>query len=317
MLDTYETIELFGLTENADCLPIPNDDVLSDQTVREAFDALLGPLSGTGMQAEIEPLAHGFAMLLHRRRNAVEDALTKQTDAMRALIRSNDGSEITDTQLADTQARADMLRDVRDGLAVMAETAARCYEIETGNGFIPASGGRINQAAHLTGAVFEAKQWLEDHERQKAAQFVIEGTPLAIAGDREWLDHSKIFDTLDKIKSRFYDLYGDNLILYHKGDKWGVDAIAAAWAKARNVPQVVFAPNWRAYGRSAGFKAIDQMLDTPKPLGGVAIFGASGIALNLADKAEAKGIKAMRVAPPEASDKPNGPTVATAGNRRS
>ena len=40
------------------------------------------------------------------------------------------------------------------------------------------------------------------------------------------------------------------------------------------------------------------MLTTPKPLGGVAIFGTTGIALNLAQKAEAKGIKAMRVKAP-------------------
>ena len=37
------------------------------------------------------------------------------------------------------------------------------------------------------------------------------------------------------------------------------------------------------------------MLGTFRPLGGVAIFGATGVALNLAQKAEAKGIKAMRV----------------------
>ena len=57
-------------------------------------------------------------------------------------------------------------------------------------------------------------------------------------------------------------------------------------------------PNWRAFGKAAGFKAIDQMLETPKPLGGVSIFGTTGIALNLAQKAEAKGIKAMRVKAP-------------------
>lgn len=59
--------------------------------------------------------------------------------------------------------------------------------------------------------------------------------------------------------------------------------------------QVEFKPNWKAHGKGARFKAIDQMLDTYSPLGGVAIFGANGIALNLAQKAEAKGIKAMRV----------------------
>jgi regulator of protease activity HflC (stomatin/prohibitin superfamily) len=295
MSDAFETIALYGLTEGPDCLPIPEDHVLSDQTVREAFDALLAPLGETGLAPEIEPLAHGLASLLHRRRNAVDDTLSRQVDALRALSRSQDGSEIHMTQTEDTQARATRLLEVRDALGVMAEAAARCYEVETGRAFIPSSKGRTNTKAHLTGAVFEAKQWLEEHERQNAQQFVVHGTPLAIAGDRDWTDHGKIFDTLDKIQTRFFDLYGEPLIIYHKGDKWGVDAIAAAWAKARKVAQVVFQPNWRAYGKSAGFKAIDQMLDTPKPLGGVAIFGAAGIALNLADKAEAKGIKAMRV----------------------
>jgi hypothetical protein len=296
-MDPYELIELFGLTETANDLPIPDDETLAEQSVREAFEALFAPLSGTGLAVEVEPLAHGFATLLHRRREAVDDAMTKQTDALRALIRANDGSEISDTEISATQTRAERLRDIRDALAVMAESAARCYEIETGRAYIPPSGGRTNAPAHLTGAIFEARQWLEDHERQQAAQFQMDGTPLALAGDRDWTDHRKVWETLDAIQTRFRESFATSLILYHKGDKWGADAIAAAWAKSRKVPQVIFAPNWRAFGKSAGFKAIDQMLDTPRPLGGVVIFGTSGVALNLATKAEARGIKAMRVRP--------------------
>jgi hypothetical protein len=64
------------------------------------------------------------------------------------------------------------------------------------------------------------------------------------------------------------------------------------------VAQVTFKPNFAAFRKSCGFKAIDQMLDTPKKLGGVIIFGKNGVALNLADKAEAKGIKVMRISAP-------------------
>ena len=46
---------------------------------------------------------------------------------------------------------------------------------------------------------------------------------------------------------------------------------------------------------NGGLKAVDQMLDTPRKLGGVIIFGSTGIALNLAQKAEQKNIKVMRV----------------------
>ncbi len=61
------------------------------------------------------------------------------------------------------------------------------------------------------------------------------------------------------------------------------------------VAQVTFHPNWRAFGKRAGFRSIDQMFDTPKRLGGVVIFGTTGIALNLADKAEDKGIRVLRI----------------------
>lgn len=299
MLDTYDTIELFGLREANAEMPIPNDDVLRDQIIRETFEAFLGGLRSTGLHREIEPLAHGFATLLHRRRNAVDTELTRHTDALQGLIRAQDGSEVITTQIEDTQNTAETLRELRDALDLMAETAAQCYEMETANAYIAPSGGRSKRTAHLTGAMFEAKAWLEAHERQKAEQFKIEGTPLAIAGDRDWADIDAIWHRLDKIRERFRESYDSELILYHKADKKGVDAIAAAWARNRKVAQVTFQPNWRAFGKSAGFKAIDQMLDTPKPLGGVAIFGSTGIALNLASKAEAKGIKAMRVAKPK------------------
>ena len=298
MLDNYDTIELFGLTETGAELPIPNDDVLRDQIVRETFEAFFSGLSGTGLHREIEPLAYGFATLLHRRRNIIETELTKHTDALQGLIRLKDGSEITTTAIEEAQSKAETMRDLRDALDLMAESAAQCFELETGNAYNPPSGGRSRKNAHLSGAMFEAKDWLEAHEKQQAEQFKIEGTPLAIAGDRDWTDIPAIWDRLDKIRVRFKESYDSDLILYHKADKKGVDAIAASWARNRKVHQVTFQPNWRAYGKSAGFKAIDQMLDTPKPLGGVVIFGSTGIALNLADKAEAKGIKAMRVQKP-------------------
>jgi hypothetical protein len=316
MLDTYETIELFGLTEGADDLPIPEDATLRDTVVREAFETMFGPLQGTGLETEIETLAHGFASLFFRRRKALENALTKQTDALQVLIRNNDGSEITDNNLHDATQRADRLRDMRDALDIMAESAARCYEIETGKAFIPSAGSRKAPPAHLTGAVFEAKEWIDAYEREEAKKFVSHGIALAVAGDRKWQDYNKIWDYLDAIKARFWDKYGQPTILYHKGDKEGVDAIAAAWAKSRNVPQVVFAPNWAAHGKAAGFKAVDQMFTTKHPVRGVAVFGTSGIALNLADKAEAQGIKAMRITEPAAADTPNGPKVVSGGKRK-
>ena len=297
-LDVYETIDVFGLTEGADDLPIPNDDALRDEIVREAFEALVGGLSRTGLHGEVEPLAHGLASLFHRRQLAMSVALTRVTDTIRGLVRAADGSEVLETQIEEAQRQADRMRDLLDGLEVMAAAAARCYEVETGRAYLPPAGGRTGQARHLTGAVFEARLWIDAHEREQAARFRIEGLPLAVAGDRDWVDHARVWDILDRTRARFRSGRGSDLILYHKGDRKGVDAIAAAWARSREVAQVTFVPNWRAFGKRAGFRSIDQMFETPKRLGGVAIFGTTGIALNLADKAEAKGIRVLRITKP-------------------
>lgn len=298
MLDEYERIELFGLTEHEDCLPIPDDETLKLSVITEAFEALFCNIVNTGLEREIEPLAHGFASLFFRRAKTIDAELAKTKDVIKGLIRAADGSEVLETQLEQSQAKAERLTEIFEACAVMAETAATCYEAQTGNAYIPPSGTRKSKTANITGAIFEAKEWLETHEKQAAEAFKIQGMPLAVAGDRDWTDTSLIWKYLDQIKMRFREKYNEDLILYHKADKKGVDAIAAAWARSRKVQQVTFQPNWRAFGKAAGFKAIDQMLDTPNPLGGVAIFGKTGIALNLAQKAEDEGIKVMRIERP-------------------
>ena len=95
----YETIELFGLTEKNTQLPIPEDAVLTDRIIRESFEALLGQLSGTGLETEIEPLAHGLAPILQLRKVALGKEIDCTADKIGALAKSHDGSEIAETAL--------------------------------------------------------------------------------------------------------------------------------------------------------------------------------------------------------------------------
>lgn len=103
--NTYETIELFGLTEKDAQLPIPEDHILTDHIIRESFEALLGQLRGTGLEAEIEPLAHGLATILQRRKVALGKEVDRTADKIGALAKSHDGSEIAETALEEAQAR--------------------------------------------------------------------------------------------------------------------------------------------------------------------------------------------------------------------
>jgi len=233
--NTYETIELFGLTEKDAQLPIPEDHVLTDHIVRESFEALLGQLRGTGLEAEIEPLAHGLATILQRRKVALGKEVDRTADKIGALAKSHDGSEIAETALEEAQARFVQLREIVSAIEVMSEAAAECYEIETGHAYIPAAGSRASVRAKETGAVFEARQLLEQHDRETAEKSKVEGVPLIVSGATDWTDVDVIFNTLDKVRERIKQNRNQEIFLCHKGGKHGAEMIAARWARARGV----------------------------------------------------------------------------------
>ena len=292
MQTTYDEIELFGLTENgSDDLPIPNDDELQGRAVGEAFEALFGTLQGTGLASEIEPLAHAFATMFQRRAVSLDQAADRLKQKIRALVGTQDGSEIAEQELDEAQRLFVTMQEKADALKTMAETAAQHYESETGEHYTPVTGDRTTRRAMETGAVFEAKKLLEQADKAEAERNRVTGTMIAVAGASDWIDSAVIWRRLDVAREKCPDM-----VLCHKGSR-GAEKIAATWAKSRKVPQVLFRPNWPAFNKAAPFRANDEML-TAK-IAGVILFGGGGIGINLADKAEEKGLHVARIAPPE------------------
>jgi hypothetical protein len=285
-MSIYREIELFGLVENEDELPIPDDCEIVNQGVREAFEALFGTLNGTGLQSEIEPLAHAFATIFDRRKKKLEAEVTNTSDQIQALIRAQDGSEVADYELTEAQKRYERVYEKQLALETMAEAAAEFYEAETGNAFIPVSGSRTSARAQATGAVFEARELLDRTAREKAEKNKVEGTRIAVSGSISAADVGQIFAKLDQLREKHPDM-----VLCHKGAR-GAERIAARWARERGAPQILFQPRW-ALGKSAPFKANDEIIAArPK---GVVLFGGDGVALNLGQKAEEKGIRVWKV----------------------
>ena len=292
-MTTYDEIELFGLTETGtDDLPIPMDDELQGRAVAEAFDAIVGTIQNTGLASEVEPLAHAFATLFQRRATVLDEAADRLKQKIGGLIRSQDGSEVAEVELERAQAQFEAAWNKAVALRLMAEAAAEAYERETGDAYVPVTGSRTTPRAMETGAVFEAKKLLEAADRAEAERNRVDGTFVAVAGSSDWIDTAPIWKRLDAARERCPDL-----VLCHKGSR-GAERIAAAWAKARHVPQVLFRPNWNAFRKAAPFRANDEMLAAR--LRGVILFGGGGIALNLAEKAEAKGLHVARIVEPEA-----------------
>ena len=137
--------------------------------------------------------------------------------------------------------------------------------------------------AQETGAVFVARQLLEQHDRETAEKSKVEGVPLLVSRATDWTDGEVIFNTLDKVRERFKQNRNQEIFLCHKGGKHGAEMIAARWARARGVAQARFDPRWSAHGRAAPFKCNDEMLDDK--------FAATGVVSAATGRAEprAKG----------------------------
>jgi hypothetical protein len=112
---------------------------------------------------------------------------------------------------------------------------------------------------------------------------VPEGQRIAFSGGVDCNDHQRIWEALDKARTRHPDM-----ILLHGGAPRGTERTSACWADNRKVAQVVFKPKWVRHRNAAPFKRNDKLLDT-MPIG-VIVFPGSGIVGNIADKARKLGI---------------------------
>ena len=113
------------------------------------------------------------------------------------------------------------------------------------------------------------------------------GPRIAFTGGMDCNDHTRIWDARDKAHAKHADM-----VLIHGGSPKGAEKIASLWADNRNVPQIVFKPDWTRHKNAAPFKRNDQMLEA-MPIGVIA-FPGSGISQNLADKARKMGIKVWK-----------------------
>ena len=229
-------------------------------------------------------MAHGLATLLNRRATALSNAADKHKRQIAGLIEAQDGSEVAEMELENTTGAFETLWEKADAMKIMAEEAAKCYEIETGQGYTPVTGSRNTKDARATGAVFEAKELLNKHDRELAERNKVAGPKIAITGDINTSDCREIYRILDQTLIKH-----PNMVLCHKGHQKGVERIAATWARNNKVNQILFRPNWQGHGKAAPFKANDAII-AAKPIG-VLIFGGNGVAMSLGQKAEARRIK--------------------------
>ena len=245
-------------------------------------------VDGTQMADEREPLMWGFVNMLHSQVNRLDRAVDRIVPEMKELQTAQDGSEVKAHELEMLIDRAQNLGDRRDAFEKMRDIAADAYRAATGDTWRPRNGSHTSHTGALTSAAIDARDFQRARKDRETRAHLPEGTLVAIAGGKTVTDVDTVWSTLDRTHAKH-----DDMVLAHGGGP-GVEKVAASWAEARGVDQVVCRPDWNRHGKAAPFRRNDDLLNLmPK---GVIAFPGSGITGNLVDKARRLGIPVLEVA---------------------
>ena len=263
------------------------DDAIEalSEAIRVIVDGIT--VDGTQMADEREALMWGFVNCLHSQVARLDRAVDRIAPEMKDLEKAQDGSEVKAWELQTLTDRAQNLGDRRDAFEKMRDLAADAYRVETGDTWRPRHGSHASQTGTLTSAAIDARDFRRARKDRETRAHLPDGTLVAITGGKTVSDAGAIWSTLDMARAK----YGDMVLLHGGGP--GVEKIAASWAEARGVNQVICRPDWTAHGKAAPFRRNDDLLNLlPK---GVIAFPGSGITGNLIDKARQLGIPVMIV----------------------
>jgi hypothetical protein len=275
--------------DEPDPRPLPEPEIARAQlgTLIEALDAML---TGTRLEDDLADILWSFVNLFHRKIDRVEAELDRNEQAQRRAQAEQDGSEVKSVELERLISQGLSLIERRNSFEFFRDHAAELFETATGSAWRPRTGSMVNHRA-LTAAMIDSREFIAARHRADTQVLAPPGTRIAFTGGIDCNDHTRIWEVLDKIRTKHPDM-----VLLHGGSPRGAERIAACWADSRKVAQVVFKPDWARHRNAAPFKRNDRMLEA-LPIGVVA-FPGSGIAANLADKARKLGIPVWQFAEP-------------------
>ena len=266
------------------------DEDDATEALSEAIRILVSGVTvdGTQLADERESLLWGFVNCLHSQVARLDRAVDRIVPEMKDLERAQDGTEVKAWDLELTTGRARNLGDRRDAFESLRDVAAEAYRVHTGEVWRPRHGSHSSRTGTLTSAAIDARDFRRARKDRETSAHLPDGTLVAVTGGKTVSDADAVWTTLDRTKEK----YGDMVLLHGGGP--GVEKIAASWAEARGVHQVICRPDWNAHGKAAPFRRNDELLNLlPK---GVIAFPGSGITGNLVDKAKQLGIPVYSVA---------------------
>ncbi len=282
-----DELQLYGWRpdgDEPDPRPLP-EATRVEGAVADMADALIATLEGTRLESDLEGLLWSLVYLFHRNIAAIERTLDRNEQDQRKSQREQDGSEIRSVELERLIAEGVTLIERRNAFEFMRDVAASLFEAHIGHAWKPRAGSLVSRApaSALTAAIIDSRDFIAAKRRAEIEPLTPKGAKIAFAGGVDCNDHRAIWAALDRVHSKHPDM-----ALLHGGTPRGAEKIAASWASARKVAQILFMPDWTRHAKAAPFKRNDELLNA-LPIG-LIVFPGSGVTDNLADKAKRLGI---------------------------
>lgn len=279
--------------------PHPSEPQLA-QLGRSVMCELLDTLLETALEDHATAICETFIGGLHAGVQRLEREADRARETLAQQLRDFDGSEVGDSDLQEAKQAADAADVAARAVELVRDAAAAEYATATGEVWSPWRGStRGGTSAAQVDA--EAALRLAEARRREGADpgehvVAFRASPRSDAPE----DAGRIFDALNWAQAQWPDM---SLAL--TGAKGG-ERLAKRWAQQKRVRLVLAKADFARFGRSAPFRANDQLmalrpvcvLVLPESLGAAAQAGAPGFgpALNLAEQARRQGVRCLRIA---------------------
>lgn len=258
-------------------------------------------LVGDGALEDVQAiLAESLIGAFHSAAGRIEREADRARDRMRQLDRDFDGSELADGELqAATQAArsADVAQMAAE---LIRDAAAEAFTAITGEVWTAWRGSR--RGTVLTAAQLEAKSALRAIQARRTTQADPGGPVVAFRatpGAVSEVDAHRIFDALNWARAEW-----PQMALATTGAKGG-EQLAIKWARQKGVTLVLARADFDRHGKAAPFRANDELMGLEPvccltlALSLDPVRAAErrpfGPALNLAQQAEARGVRHVAI----------------------
>ena len=235
------------------------------QQIDEGIELILETVAPDGFQMadEREELLWGLTNVFHAQMQRLDRQSRTLEQEIRTSMAAQDGSDSATLdpesethrpgafELETMTGRLDAAVEKRHLFEVFRDHAGDAYFHHTGNHWEPRGGSRASRAGGVAPRI-DSRDFIRAREAPGGRADMPEGAVVAVTGGLNGPDMDTVFETLDRVRAAHPDM-----ILAHGGAP-GMQDLASKWARARNVEQVVFRPDFEKHGRKAAIPRRDE-----------------------------------------------------------